>query len=44
MMGYSEPFVTDADDAELANYADFHAMKLALRAGNGDVDGHRRGE
>ncbi len=32
MMGYSEPFVnTDADDAELANYADFHAMKLALR-------------
>ena len=39
MMGYSEPFVTDADDAELANYADFHAMKLALRAGNGDVDG-----
>lgn len=35
MMGYSEPFVnTDADNAELANYADFHAMKLALRNGN----------
>ena len=31
MMGYSEPFVADADDAELANYADFHAMKLVLR-------------
>ena len=32
MMGYDEPFVnTDADDAELANYADFHAMKVALR-------------
>jgi hypothetical protein len=34
MMGYSEPFVADADDAELSNYADFHAMKLALRSGN----------
>ena len=35
MMGYSEPFVnTDADDAELANYAEFHAMKLALRNDN----------
>jgi hypothetical protein len=34
MMGYSEPFVADADDAELSNYADFHAMKLALRNGN----------
>ena len=31
MMGYNEPFVADADDAELSNYADFHAMKLALR-------------
>ena len=34
MMGYNEPFVADADDAELSNYADFHAMKLALRNGN----------
>ena len=35
MMGYDEPFVnTDADDAELANYAEFHAMKVALRSGN----------
>ena len=34
MEGYAEPFVADADDAELANYAEFHAMKLALRNGN----------
>ena len=34
MMGYDDPFVADADDAELANYADFHAMKLALRNNN----------
>ena len=45
MMGYSEPFLnTDADDAELANYAEFHAMKVALRnAGVFDTplqDGH----
>ena len=35
--GYADPFVADADDAEMANYAEFHAMKLALRdigAGN----------
>ena len=36
-MGYSEPFVADADDAELANYAEFHAMKLALRNNDGPV-------
>jgi hypothetical protein len=36
-MGYSEPFVADADDAELANYAEFHAMKLALRNNDGSV-------
>ena len=44
MMGYNEPFVADADDAELANYAEFHAMKVALRnAGVCDTpqqDGH----
>ena len=33
----SEPFVADADDAELANYAEFHAMKLALRNNDGPV-------
>lgn len=42
--GYSEMFTADADDAELANYADFHAMKVALRnAGVCDTpqqDGH----
>jgi len=38
-MGYDELFVANADDAELANYAEFHAMKLALRAGDGNVDG-----
>ncbi|MBP5496667.1 MAG: M4 family metallopeptidase [Bacteroidales bacterium] len=31
MMGYDEPFLADAENAELANYAEFHAMKLALR-------------
>jgi len=36
-MGYSEPFVADADDAELANYAEFHAMKLALRNNDSSV-------
>ena len=34
MEGYAEPFVAETDDAELANYAEFHAMKLALRNGN----------
>jgi hypothetical protein len=38
MMGYSEPFVADADDAELANYAEFHAMKLALRGQYDNTD------
>jgi len=40
MEGYAEIFAQNAEtDAETANYAEFHAMKLALRAGNGDVDG-----
>ena len=37
MMGYSEPFVAEADDAELSNYAEFHAMKLSLRNNDGSV-------
>lgn len=38
MEGYAEPFVADADDAELSNYADFHAMKLALRGQYDNTD------
>ena len=34
MMGYSEPFESDVDDAELENYAEFHALKRALRDNN----------
>ena len=34
--GYAEAFAADADDAELANYAEFHAMKVALRGDNND--------
>ena len=37
--GYAEPFVADADDAEMANYAEFHAMKLALRDNGAGNDG-----
>ena len=29
--GYNDPFVADAEDAVLSNYAEFHALKLALR-------------
>ena len=36
MMGYSEPFMADAEDVEMANYAEFHALKLALRGDNND--------
>ena len=39
MLGYSEPFSADAEDAELSNYAEFHAMKLALRDDDSDNDG-----
>ena len=35
---YSETFAAAADDAELSNYADFHAMKLALRNQNDNLD------
>ncbi len=34
--GYAEAFAADMDDAELANYAEFHAMKMALRGDNND--------
>ena len=38
MEGYAEIFAENAEtDAETANYADFHALKLALRD-NGDVE------
>ncbi len=36
MEGYAEPFIADADDAEMANYAEFHALKLALRDNGAD--------
>ena len=36
MLGYSEPFTADAEDAEMANYAEFHALKLALVNDNAD--------
>ena len=38
MMGYDEPFLAGAGDAELANYAEFHVMKLALRNQNDNLD------
>ena len=38
MLGYSEPFSADAEDAELSNYAEFHAMKVALRDNIGGTD------
>ena len=31
-------FAADVDDAEMANYAEFHAMKLALRVQNDNLD------
>ena len=34
--GYAESFAADVDDAEMANYAEFHAMKVALRGDNND--------
>ncbi len=36
MEGYVETFTADVDDAEMANYAEFHALKLALRGDNND--------
>ena len=40
MMGYNEPFVAEAEDAELENYAEFHAMKLALQGQNDNAGVH----
>ncbi len=37
--GYAESFAADVDDAEMANYAEFHAMKLGLRNNVADNDG-----
>ena len=34
----TEPFTADAEDAEMANYAEFHALKLALVNDNADND------
>ena len=36
MKGYAEIFAENAEDAEMANYAEFHALKLALRGDNND--------
>ena len=38
MEGYAETFAENAEDAEMANYAEFHAMKLALRGQNDNAD------
>ena len=39
MEGYAEIFAENAEtDAEMANYAEFHALKLALRGDNADND------
>ncbi len=37
--GYAETFAADVDDAEMANYAEFHAMKVALRNNVADDGG-----
>ena len=34
----TEPFTADAEDAEMANNAEFHALKLALVNDNADND------
>ena len=39
MEGYAEIFAENAEDAETANYADFHALKLALRGVNDGIVG-----
>ena len=38
MLGYDDLFAADADDAELANYAEFHAMKVSLRGQYDNTD------
>jgi subtilisin family serine protease len=39
MEGYTETFAGNADSAEMANYAEFHAMKVALRNNGAGNDG-----
>ena len=39
MEGNAETFAGDAEDAEMANYAEFHALKLALRDNAGAHSG-----
>jgi hypothetical protein len=39
MEGYAETFKGNADSAEMANYAEFHAMKVALRNNGAENDG-----
>ena len=39
MEGYAENFAGNAEDAEMSNYADFHALKLALRGVNDGIVG-----
>ena len=38
MEGYAETFAENAEDAEMANYAEFHALKLALASDNDNLD------
>ncbi|MBP5495577.1 MAG: T9SS type A sorting domain-containing protein, partial [Bacteroidales bacterium] len=39
MEGYAETFAGNAENAEMANYAEFHTMKLALRDNDGAAVG-----
>ena len=39
MEGYAETFAGNAENAEMANYTEFHAMKLALRNNDGAAVG-----
>ena len=39
MEGYAELFTAEAEDAEMANFAEFHALKLALRDNAGAHSG-----
>ncbi len=39
MEGYVETFAGNAEDVEMANYAEFHAMKVALRDNASNNDG-----
>ena len=39
MEGYAETFAGNAENAEMANYAEFHTMKMALRDNDGAAVG-----